>query len=229
LIVSVHIAQLGPLRVPGVLRGGPTPADTPGLRYAETALTARLGAALPAPRLGAVALIAAWDDDASLGRFLAESRHAERFADGWEIRMAPLRVFGSWPRMPGLPKRELPVDDAEPLAALTLGRPRLGRIVPFLRTSRPAETDAVGDPALLAATGLARPPRLVSTFTVWSSAAAMRDYARRQGGAHRSAIHADRERPFHHESAFIRLRPYLSRGRWEGRDPLPGLRRPAPV
>ena len=229
MIVSVHIAQVGPLGLAAALRSGPTPAGTPGLRYAETTLTAALGRPLPAPRPGSAALISAWDDDAALERFLVESPAAKRFAEGWEARMAPLRVFGAWPRMPGLPGRELPVEDDEPVAALTLGRPRLGRLIPFLRASRPAEAAAVADPALLAATGLARPPRLVSTFTVWSSAAAMRDYAGSVGRGHREAVRADRERPFHHESAFIRLRPYLSRGSWGGRDPLRGLRRPAPV
>jgi hypothetical protein len=48
----------------------------------------------------------------------------------------------------------------------------------------------------------------------------MRDYSYRDGGAHMAAVKADRERPFHHESAFIRFRPYRSEGEWEGRDPL---------
>jgi hypothetical protein len=39
----------------------------------------------------------------------------------------------------------------------------------------------------------------------------------------------DRERPFHHESAFIRFRPIFSAGEWEGEDPLSGvLSQPAP-
>ena len=39
--------------------------------------------------------------------------------------------------------------------------------------------------------------------------------------AHQNAITTDRARPFHHESAFIRFRPYGSEGRLVGKNPLP--------
>ena len=49
----------------------------------------------------------------------------------------------------------------------------------------------------------------------------MRAYALgSRNGAHPTATRADRANPFHHESAFIRFRPYASRGNWDGRDPL---------
>jgi hypothetical protein len=134
--------------------------------------------------------------------------------------MQPLRVSGHWPEMPGLPSQPLPVDDEEPVIALTLGRLRLQRALPFLRSAAAAESDAVADGALLASTGLARPPRLVSTFSIWRSMAAMREYAYGKAGSHQAAVRSDRERPFHHASAFVRFRPYASRGSWDGRDPL---------
>jgi hypothetical protein len=165
-------------------------------------------------------LIAAWDDDRALDGFLAGHPIAERLAGGWHVRLEPLRVFGSWSGMPGLPKRERPVDDQEPVAVLTLGRLRLGRTAPFLKSSGPAEHGAVQNPAMLASTALARPPHLVSTFSLWHSAAAMREYAFDKDGPHQAAVRADRSRPFHHESAFIRFRPYASQGSWAGRDPL---------
>ncbi len=231
MIVSVHLAELrSPLGALAALRDRPASPETPGLRYAETTITAALGGSrLPAPHARRAGMIAAWDDDAALERFLAEGTGAGRFAAGWHVRLQPLRVFGAWPEMPGLPERELPVDDEEPVAVLTLGWLRLTRVVPFLRAGAPAEDEVVAEPQLLAATGLARPPHLVSTFSLWRSAAAMRDYANRERGAHHAAVRSDRERPFHHRSAFIRFRPYLSQGTWEGRDPLRGLLRPAPV
>jgi hypothetical protein len=75
----------------------------------------------------------------------------------------------------------------------------------------------------LAGIGLARPPRLVATFSLWRSAAAMRGYATAAEGPHAAAMQADRERSFHHESAFVRFRPYASTGNWGGGDPLAGL------
>jgi hypothetical protein len=136
------------------------------------------------------------------------------------VRLEPLRVFGRWAGMCGLPSRPLPVDDEEPVGVLTLGRLRLRRIGAFRASAAPAEAEAIANPALLAGTGLARPPRLVATFSLWRSAAEMRAYATGPGGTHEAAVEANRARAFHHESAFIRFRPYASRGEWDGCDPL---------
>jgi len=221
MIVSVQIAEVGRRAGIGSLRGTPRPGGVPGLTYAETVITAPIaGKLLPAPDFGRIGLIAAWEDEAALERFRERDPRGERLAGGWEVRLQPLRVSGAWPRMPGLPERPLPIDDEEPVVVLTLGRPRLSRLLPFLRSAAAAEADAVAEPALLAATGLAHPPRLVSTFTVWRSATAMKDYSYRRAGAHQGAVQADRARPYHHESAFIRFRPLSSRGSWGGRDPL---------
>lgn len=224
MIVSVHIVDIGLSRMPNALRQRPRPGSVSGLRYAETTVTARQGGSGVPLYPGRFALIAAWDDDGALDDF-ARGDHplAGALVAGWHVRLEPLRVSGAWPAIPGLPERQLPVDDEEPVAVLTLGRPRLGRLRPFLRAAGPAEDEVVAAPGLLASIGLARPPRLVSTFSLWGSAAAMHDYSYRDGGTHMAAVRADRERPFHHESAFIRFRPYRSEGEWEGRDPLAGL------
>lgn len=224
LIVSVHIADVGPREAAEVLLRPPRPGRVPGLTYAETTTTAPLGAPLLPPRqLGRVGMIAAWESDAALERFSHAHPVRRHLAGGWQVRLEPLRVFGAWAGMPGLPARALPVADEEPVAVLTLGRLRLRRIAAFRRAAAPAEADAIGHPALLAGTGLARPPRLVATFSLWRGAAAMREYAAGPGGSHAAALEADRAEPFHHESAFVRFRPYASRGSWDGRDPLAGL------
>jgi hypothetical protein len=221
VIASVHIADVGPGAAAAVLLRPPKPADVPGLTYAETTTTAGLGEPLLPPKhFGRVGMIAAWDDDAALDAFSQSHSVAAHLAGGWQVRLQPLRVFGRWAGMPGLPARALPVGDEEPVAVLTLGRLRLRRIGPFRRSAAPAESAAIDDPALLAGIGLARPPRLVATFSLWRSSAAMREYATVAGGAHSAAVEADRAQPFHHESAFVRFRPYASRGSWNGRDPL---------
>lgn len=221
MIVSIHLADVGPRAALRTLRKPPAPGAVPGLTYAETVTTAPLGGGLlPAPSPGRVGMIAAWESDDALDEFSRDGPLATTFVDGWEVRMQPLRVSGHWPEMPGLPAQPLPVDDEEPVIALTLGRLRLGRALPFLRSAAAAEADAVADGALLASTGLARPPRLVSTFSIWRSMAAMREYAYGKDGYHQAAVRNDRARPFHHASAFVRFRPYASRGSWDGRDPL---------
>ena len=229
MVVSIHIAELGPGAAAAVLLRPPRCGRVAGLLYAETTTTAPLGEPLlPPRRLRRVGMIAAWRSDAALERFRREHPTAARLAPGWEVRLQPLRVFGSWAGLEGLPSRPLPVAADEPVGVLTLGRLRLARTGAFRRSAGPAEAAALASPALLAGAGLARPPRLVATFSLWRGAAAMREYAVGAAGPHRAAIQADRERPFHRESAFVRFRPYASRGSWDGADPLAGLLGEAP-
>jgi hypothetical protein len=223
VIATVHLAATGTRQGLRTYRSALDPAAVPGLTYAETVLTAPLSSAvLPKPTLAEVGLIANWEDDEHVDRFLADPALAGPFASGWHVRMRPLRVFGAWPAMPGLPEKPLPVDDDEPVVVLTLGRPRFTRLHTFLPTSARAEAALEGTTGLLAATGLAHPPRLVSTFSLWETATAMRAYAHDTAGAHQAAVRGDRAVRFHHESAFVRFRPYFSAGSWAGRDPLAG-------
>ncbi len=223
MIVSVHLADVGKRS------GAATHADETrslggclacATREVTTAapLSGRL---LPRPNLGRVGLIAGWDDEPAVEAFLAGHPLAEQLAHGWHVRLQPTRVFGTWPQLPGLPATEEPMDDTEPAAVLTLGRLRLSQTLRFLRASAAAEGLAVRDPALLASTGLARPPGLVATFSLWRSTSAMRAYAHGASEpAHLAAIQAHAARPFHHESAFIRFRPYAAKGTWDGCNPL---------
>lgn len=221
MIVWVHIAERGVRRSLAVLRHGRRPLQAPGLRYAEAAgLVPLAGKAPPLPPRGTI-LISSWDDDTALDRFLA----ANPPTDGWHVRLEPTRIIGSWPEMPGLPADEEEMDPDEPAAVVTLGRPRGRTFLRFARTSRPAEKLARDHPALLAGTAAARLPRFVATFSLWRSVAEVRDYALgRPDARHLNAIKADRATPFHHQSAFIRFRPYASSGSWNGRDPLAATR-----
>jgi hypothetical protein len=222
MIASVHLANVRPRAIPAVLATRLERSGLPGVRYARTAIAVPLSERLlPAPDLGRVALIAGWDDDSALDRFLAEHPLAQRLASGWHTRLQPMRVWGEWSGLPGLVEEPQPMDDDEPAAALTLGRLKLSNAAGFLRASARAEGLAVRDPAMVAGTALARPPRLVATFSLWRTTAAMRAYARGgPGPGHRDAARKHGRRPFHHESAFIRCRPYAARGHWGGSDPL---------
>lgn len=221
MIVSLHIAEVAAREAIPLLLAPPRRAAVPGLAYAETLTTAPLGEPLlPPRRFDRIGLLAAWEDDAALDAFLADQRAARRLRGGWHVRLQPLRVSGAWAGLEGLPTRPLAVDGDEPVAVLTLGRLRLRRTGAFRASAGPAEAAALASPALLAGIGLARPPRLVATFTLWRSAAAMRDYAYDSAAPHVAAMTAHRAEPFHHEAAFVRFRPYASEGSWDGRDPL---------
>lgn len=214
-----------------LLRTNLDPAGVPGLRYSEITTAAPLsGKLLPRPDLGRVGLIAAWDDDRALDDFLAGHPLAERWAQGWRVRLRPTRIVGAWSQLHGLSASEERMGEDEPAAVLTLGRLRLSQAVRFLRASAAAEELAVHDPALLASTGLVRPPALVATFSLWRSVGAMRAFA---GGAshpgHLAAVAAHAARPFHRESAFLRFRPYDAEGNWDGFNPLAAIESEAPA
>ena len=67
---------------------------------------------------------------------------------------------------------------------------------------------------------MARPP-FVATCSLWESSRALMTYAYGRGEpAHAHAIDAHEAKPFHHQSAFIRFRPYDSRGSLGGKNPL---------
>lgn len=208
MIASLHIRELAPpaaLRV--LVKGGPAP--TPGLLSGDVVLAARLSEhLLPRPDRHRIGAFAFWADEGALDRFLEGDETGRLLAGGWEMRMQPTRLVGSWPGLGPLGDHELPMDADEPVAGLTLGHLRPSQLVRFLKASARAERDALADGAMLASTGLARPPGLVSTFSIWQSVAALRGYI---GGAgadgHRRAVQEHSAKPFHRESAFVRMRP----------------------
>jgi hypothetical protein len=221
----VHIADIG-RKALGVLRKPPKPEDVPGLRSASVAGAGQFSPSpfLKKPQLGRACLVAFWDDDAALDGFLAEHPTAAALADGWHVRLAPLRLHGSWPGVPSDLPHGRKVDHEGPAAVLTLARLKFRRLVPFLRTSAKAEGALLDAPGLLWATAMSKPPFL-ATCSLWESSDALSAYAYSGAPpAHPDAIAVDKKKAFHHESAFIRFRPYGAEGQLDGRNPLPADR-----
>jgi hypothetical protein len=221
MLASVHIADVPVSTSLSLLRKTPKPASTPGLRSARLALAAPLRSSLlPAPSLKRAGLVAFWDDDGALDAFLADSPVAAALADGWRVRLEPLRAYGAWPGLDETVPAARNVAGSGPAAVLTLGRLRLTQTVRFLRASAKAEAAVLDAPGLIWATGLGRPP-FVATFSLWHDASAIAAYAYDdRGAAHPRAIAEDRAKHFHHEEAFIRFRPYASAGHLDGANPL---------
>jgi len=208
MLASVHLVDCGPRLVVKTARRGRELRRVTGLRYGEVTLTAALGPRLlPEPTRGRLGMFAYWESEEALEEFLAANPVARTFAAGWHLRLQPTRIVGGWPQIDESALGSSAMDDGEPAAALTLGLLRPSQAPRFLRASARAEGLALKSPGLVASTGFARPPRLVSTFSVWKTTAAMRSYVEgAHGGAHRDAVRAHAERPFHRESAFIRFR-----------------------
>jgi hypothetical protein len=222
MIASVHVADVGVPAALRISRKAPAVGSIAGLRNANVALAAPLGGSvMPSPQFGRAALVAFWEDDDSLDRFLSDDPLAAKFASGWHVRLEPLRTHGSWPGLADDLPKDRNVEHEGPVAALTMGRPRASQLIRFLRTSSKAENSAVGAPGLTWATGLARPLSFVSTCSLWESTRALSTYAYgNRDRAHPDAIASGVANPFHHEQAFIRFRPYGSHGRLDGKNPL---------
>jgi hypothetical protein len=222
MIASVHLADVGVRSALSISRKAPGPGSIPGLRRAEVGIAAPLGGSvLPSPQFGRAGLYGLWDDDASLDRFLADHPLAAHFASGWSVRLAPLRAFGAWPGVPADIPGARDVANEGPVGVITMGRLRASQAIRFLRASAKAEASAVAAPGLTWATGLARPPSFVSTFSLWESTRAASTFAYgTKVPAHPDAIASGEAKPFHHQQVFIRFRPYDERGKLEGRNPL---------
>lgn len=221
VIASVHLADLGIGSAVRVLLKPPRPSTIEGLRHANVATTAPLGASvLPAPNRRRVGLIAFWEGDDALDRFLAEHQLAATLAGGWHTRLEPLRAFGTWPGLPTDIPDARTTDYSGPAVVLTLGRLRLTQTVRFLRASAKAGASVLDAPGLTWATALTRPP-FVATCSIWQTTRDLSSYAYgHRDPAHPDAIAADRAKPFHHQSAFVRFRPYGAEGSLDGTNQL---------
>lgn len=220
-VASVHIADVGFATALRVLRRAPKVGSIDGLRHADVGVALPLRAsALPAPSLRRLGLIAFWDDDAAIDRFLDSHVLADRLANGWHARLEPLRAYGAWPGLPSEIAKQRTTAYTGSAVVLTLGRLRLTQTPRFLRTSGRAERRALSASGLLWGTALARPP-FVATCSLWTSTDALSTYAYGPDEpAHPDAIVADKQKPFHHRSAFIRFRPYDVHGHLDGKNPL---------
>ena len=230
MIASVHIANVGIGKSLSILRSVPKPGSIPGLQQAELGVTAPLSASLLAqPDFHRVAFVGLWDDDASIDRFLTAHPLAGKLANGFQVRLEPLRAFGSWPGIPADTPTDRAVPHDGPVAALTMGRLRVSQAVRFFRASAKAEARVLGAPGLIWATGMARPP-FVSTFSLWESSRALATYAYgRSEPAHPEAVAEGERKAFHKRQVFVRFRPYAAVGSLAGRNPLPAAAIPTPA
>jgi len=214
---SVQIADVSPRTALATLGKAPKPGKVPGMRWSKTFLAAPLREQfLPKPSLKRVALLSFWDDDAALDAYMFPAA----FIEGWSARLEPLRVHGSWPGVDTDLTTARKVDYTGPAVVFTLGRLRISQGARFLRFSARAEKAVLGAPGCTWATGLGRPP-FVATCSLWENSDAIAAYAFAPG-AHCDAVDEGRRKAFHKQEAFIRFRPYATRGNLSGANSLAG-------
>ena len=224
-IHSFHLAEVPRLTGANALVRPPTPATVSGLDHLESLSLMRLGAPVVSPdrlQLRRLAVFAQWRDEAALERFLARDALGRSLASGWHVRLEYLRRWSSIAALPGLPVRAGSWDQDEPVVAVTLARMRIPEIPRFLHHGRPVERLVRDHPGVTLAVAGFRPPRTISTFTIWHSARRMVEMVHGHSRVpdptrHVDAMRERERRDFHHEFATFRFRPLSEHGSWDGR------------
>lgn len=222
-IHSFHLARVRPdVTARALVRPSARRSSVPGLRHVEPLAGMTLGSPALSPgrmRLTRLAVFAEWEDESALEAHLDSSPH---LSAGWHVRLDFRRRWGSLRPLAHLPEVVVPTDPAEPVVAVTIARVRLPEVPRFVHWGRPVETYVRDHPGSTLALAAMRPPRTVSTFSVWRSAREMTDMVWGRGDAadverHARAMLERERRDFHHEFTTLRFRPLSEHGTWEGR------------
>lgn len=221
-IHSFHLVRMSPARASRALL---RPPSAPGLRHVEVLAGMQLGAPVISPRrmqVRRLAVFAEWEDEAALEDFLITTPLGHALDDGWHVRLEFLRRWGMVRELAHLPEVAAPSSLDDPVVAVTLARMRIPEMPRFIHWGRPVERQVRDHPATTLSLAAIRPPRTVSTFSIWTKARAMTDmvFGRDAGEPARRHVEAMAERErrdFHHEFTTLRFRPLSEHGTWEGR------------
>lgn len=173
------------------------------------------------------AFFGAWEDDAALETFLAQSAvgrsWTEHAAEAWHLWLRPLRIRGPWEGMRMLEGSEGKTKSDDPLVVITRLDLTLRGTLAMWGSAAPHVLHHIPDEhALLAGIPLVdRPYQQPVSFTVWRSADDALAFAYgREGHQHAIARVKDSQRDVVDRSTTGRFDPYRCEGTWQGRNPL---------
>jgi len=224
-IFSFHLARTSLATTARALMHPPVAHRVPGLRRAECMMVMALGSHLLSParmQLRNLAAFASWESENAIDTFLSDTELGRVLATGWHVRLEFLRRWGRVAAFDDLPESRAQVEPEAPVVAVTLARLKLPQVPRFIRWGKPVEELVRDHPGATFAVAAMRPPRTVSTFSVWRSQREMIDMVRGQGAVPGSARHAaamaERQRKdFHFEFTTLRFSALAEHGSWNGR------------
>lgn len=168
------------------------------------------------------ALFAVWDAESDLDRFLDTHAIARRWrssGESWHVRLRALGGHGRWLGVDPLENLEPGHPDGS-IAVITRADVRWGAMREFGHAAGEVDTELHTAPGLIDVVGIGEAPiGRLATFSVWESAATLREFAYRMP-RHRQVIQETRDGDWYTEELFARFEPFASTGSWNGRDPL---------
>jgi hypothetical protein len=224
-VFTFHVAKTGVGTTVRALVRPPTGQEVRGLHHAECMSMMTLGAPILSParmQLRNLTMFAAWESHTAIDEFLARTQLGCALASGWHVRMAFQRRWGYISELAGLTESVEAQDPTAPVVAVTLARMKLPQVPRFIHWGKPVEELVRDHPATTLALAAMRPPRTVSTFSVWASQQAMIDMVRGHSlvprpDRHAAAMAERQRKDFHFEFTTLRFRPIAEYGNWEGR------------
>jgi heme-degrading monooxygenase HmoA len=168
------------------------------------------------------ALLTTWSDAAAADAFDTSpvGRGWSSLAEEtWRLDLRPLVSTGRWSRREpfGAP---VPQRHDGPVAAVTRARLTPTRAARFWSAVPPVSAELHRQPGLRAALGIGEAPiGLQGTFSLWSSADALRDFAHRSP-AHQAVVARTPVERWYSEELFARFAVLGSSGTLDGADPL---------
>jgi hypothetical protein len=126
--------------------------------------------------------------------------------------LAPLSAHGLWAKRNPFDFVSPQKDPGAKIAAITRARIKWHKNYIFWKATPPVVTDLHQSPGLIAAIGIGEAPiGLQGTFSLWSSASSLRDFAYK-GAAHQRAIKQTSEIDWYSEELFSRFEVLEIRG-----------------
>ena len=226
MLFSAHVYDSNPLKA--MTRAAPTTPNAPGLLSARTAVCAPFSEAFfGTPQFGREAMLACWESEADLDKFLEQNPLGADAATGWHMRLELVRAMGVFP---GLDQdlNEIAGDKAAtmtgPSVAVTCGTAYLTTATQFYKVNKGLERQFINTPEGRWGTAMTNLiTRFVATLTVWDSLDAATDYVRT--GAHGEAAknHYDPKKDttghtFVTNGGFLGFRPLSMHGEVGGKN-----------
>jgi hypothetical protein len=224
-LFSFHLAETTPATTAMAICRPPTSSSALGLRHAECMAAMTLGSPIVSParmQLRNLAMFAAWESEAALDAFLAQTKLGRALTAGWHVRLNFLRQWGRFAELGELPANDADADPAQPVVAVTLARLRLPQLARFVQWGKPVEEQVRDHPGATLALAAFRPPRTFSTFSVWRSQREMTDMVHGRDSTldadrHAAAMIERNRKDFHHQFTTLRFRAMAEHGEWAGR------------